>query len=143
MLQNLLAERFQLKVHVQQSDGRIYDLMRTNRPANLKSPEDKDAFPWAGAVGGGIPNGKSLRGQNISMPEFARRLTGWLGYPIIDRTGLSGPYDFQVMSDTDNTGLALFDGISQSLNQVGLTLKKGTGPIYKLIVDQVAQPDGD
>jgi uncharacterized protein (TIGR03435 family) len=143
MLQNLLAERFQLKTHVQQSIGRVYELVRNNRPLRLNPPKDKEAFSWAGAVEGGIPDGKSLRGQNISMRGLARWLTDWLGCPVFDKTGLSEAYDFQVISDSNETGLALIDGISQSLSQVGLALKKANGPVYKLVVDQVTQPGND
>jgi uncharacterized protein (TIGR03435 family) len=143
MLQNLLAERFQLKVHVEQKNGQIYELVRNNRSLRVSPPRDKDARPWAGAVEGGIPDGKSLSGRDISMTELARWITEWLRIPVIDRTGVSGSYDFQVESESEDVGLALFDGVSQSLREVGLALKKSTGPTYKLVVDQVSQPGSD
>ena len=143
MLQNLLAERFQLQVHVEQKDGQIYELVRNKRPLRLSPPKDKNVFPWAGAIGGGIPNGKSLGGRNISMPELARWITEWLRRPVIDRTSISGAYDFQVDSESDDTGLQLIDGVSQSLREVGLALKKSTGSTYTLVIDQVSQPGPD
>jgi uncharacterized protein (TIGR03435 family) len=144
MLQNLLAERFQLKVHVEQSEGRIYELARDNRPLHLSPPKDENAFPWAGSIEGrGVPDGKGLRGRNISMSELAKSLTEWANCPVIDQTGLSGSYDFLVESDSDDTGLALIDGISQSLRELGLELKKNTGTVYKLAVDQVSPPSSN
>jgi len=143
MLQNLLAERFQLKVHVQQSKGRIYELVRNNRPLRLSPPKDKNAFPWAGAIERGVPDGEGLRGQNVSMSELATWITEWLKCPVIDRTGLPGSYDFLVHSESDDTGLVLIDGISQSLRELGLELKKDTGTVYKLAVDQVSQPSSN
>lgn len=143
MLQNLLAERFQLKVHVPQGKGRIYELVRNNRPLHLNLPKDKNAFPWTGSPEGGVPHGEGLRGRNISMPELATRLTDFLSCPVIDKTGLSGTYDFLVNSESDDTGLALIDGISQSLRELGLELKRSTGTVYKLAVDQVSLPSGN
>lgn len=143
MLQNLLAERFQLKVHVQQERGRIYELVRNNRPLQLSPPKDKNAFPYAGSITGGVPDGEGLRGQNISTSELATRLTAWLNCPVIDQTGLSGSYDFLVNSQSDDNGLGLIDGISQSLRELGLELKKDTGTVYKLAVDQVSVPSSD
>ena len=143
MLQNLLAERFQLKVHIEGSKGKIYEIVRNNRPLRLNPPKDRNAFPWAGGIKGGVPDGKGLRGQNISMSELATSLTGFLNSPVIDQTGLSGSYDFQVDTEPDETGLALIDGISQSLRELGLELKKDTGTVYKLAVDQVSLPSGN
>ena len=42
--------------------------------------------------------GNGLAGQNENMPDLARRLSRYLGRPVLDRTGLSGSYDFR----TDN-----------------------------------------
>ena len=143
MLQNLLAERFQLKVHIQQDKGRIYELLRNNRPLLLSPPKDKNAFPWTGSPEGGVPHGEGLRGRNISMPELATRLTEFLGCPVIDQTGLSGSFDFLVHSESDDTGMVLIDGISQPLRELGLELKKNTGIVYKLVVDQVSLPSSN
>jgi hypothetical protein len=63
MLQNLLAERFQLKVHIQEGKGEIYELVRSDRPLRLSPPKDKDAFPWAGGIGGGLPGDDGLRAR--------------------------------------------------------------------------------
>lgn len=143
MLQNLLAERFQLKLHVQQSKGQVYELVRNKRPLRLSAPKDRDAFPWAGGTEGGLPDGAGLRGQNISMPELATRLTQWLECPVIDQTGLSESYDFSIGSEADDTGLGLHDSISQSLKDLGLELKKSVGTVYKLVVDQVSLPSSN
>jgi uncharacterized protein (TIGR03435 family) len=143
MLQNLLAERFQLKVHVQQNAGQIYELVRNNHPLRLSPPKDTNVLPWAGSIERGLPDGKSLKGQNISMPELATSLTEWLKCPVIDRTSLSGSYDFLAGPESDDTDLALIDGISQSLRELGLELKKNTGTIYKLAIDQVSLPSSN
>lgn len=124
MLQNLLAERFQLKVHVEQKDGQIYELVRNNHPLQLHSPKDKTAFPLMEPVGGRVSQGKGLIGRNISTTEMARWFTDWLRSPVIDKTGIRGTYDFHVETELEGGGLSVFDGLSQSLREVGLALKK-------------------
>jgi uncharacterized protein (TIGR03435 family) len=143
MLQNLLAERFQLKVDIKQDNGRIYELVRNGRPLNLNPPKDKTSFPYAGAIARGVPDGAGLRGQNISMSELAARLTGWLKCPVIDRTGLSDSYDFLVRSESEDTGLGVTDGMIQSLHGLGLDLINSTGRVYKLAVKQVSLPSSN
>jgi hypothetical protein len=37
----------------------------------------------------------------------------------------------------------LFDVVSQSLRELGLELKKSSGTVYKLVVDQVSLPSSN
>ena len=140
MLQNLLADRFQLKVHLQQGQGQIYELVRSNRPLRLSPPKDENAYPWAGGVDGEAsaePTG--IRGINVSMPELARRLTEWLRTPVVDHTGITGSYDFFVEVDPRDA-VGVEDSIPVALRQLGFALKKTTGTVYKLVVDRVSLP---
>ena len=144
MLKNLLVERFQLSAHTEEMKGQIYELTRNNRPLRLNPPKNAKAYPYAGSKGGGVPDGRGLHGENISMPELAKYATIWLGCCVVDRTGLSGSYDFRVNSDSlDDIELSLLDGVQQSLREIGLTLKKTTGTVSKLAVDHVSQPSRD
>lgn len=142
MLQNLLAERFQLKVHVEQRSGKIYELVRSKHPLQLYPPKNKDAFPWAGGHRGGVPSNDGLRGQNISMAALAKRMTDWLQCPVVDRTEISGAYDFDVVRDADETelGPSASSNIFGSLRTLGLELKKSTGLTYTLVVDDASLP---
>jgi len=143
MLQNLLAERFHLKVHDQQREGQIYELVRSGGPLRLGPPKDKDEYPWAGGVDGGAPDGTGLRGVNDSMPDLAYRLSEFMHTQVVDRTGLSGSYDFLAVHDSDESGLGLTDGISQSLRQLGLELRKTTGIVHSLVIDGASLPEND
>jgi uncharacterized protein (TIGR03435 family) len=81
------------------------------------------------------------------MPELARRLTEWLECPVVDRTRVSGSYDFKVVRDPDGieagSPVGVSDNIFQSIKQLGIELKKTTGTVYKLAVDQVSQPSSN
>jgi uncharacterized protein (TIGR03435 family) len=145
MLQNLLADRFQLKVHIEQRNGKIYELVRSKHPLHLNPPKNKNAFPWAGGIRDGVPSTDGLRGQNISMVELAKRMSDWLHCPVVDRTGISGPYDFEVVRGTEEgeTSMDVDTSIFQSIRELGLDLKKSTGPSYKLVVDQASFPSSN
>jgi uncharacterized protein (TIGR03435 family) len=97
MLQTLLAERFKLKLH--QETREI--------PANVLTvgrdgPKLKDAAPESGDGQGGAQVGMSasengserldVKGGTIST--LVNTLTGLLGRPVVDKTGLTGRYDF-------------------------------------------------
>ena len=127
MLQNLLAERFHLTFHRVMKDFPVYVLTvakagaklretarlntRPARPSDSQMPLDRDGFPQfpPGTRGTSEVYKNRLQHQTsvaISMPEFAKVLSGilanpWGGGPIafrrvVDRTGLTGRYDFKL-----------------------------------------------
>jgi uncharacterized protein (TIGR03435 family) len=135
MLQTLLIDRFQLKFHFETREGQIYLLERGKGKLNLQPPVDKTAYPWAGG------NYKdSYGGKNIPMPKLAERMGNWLGCPVIDRTGLSGSFDFDYKTtdpdnDADITGFLL-----AAMKGLGLELKASKGPIQTIVIDHIEQP---
>jgi uncharacterized protein (TIGR03435 family) len=142
MLRNLLTDRFQLDVHFEQSEGRIYELVRGRGPLRLSPSKDKNEYPWAGSVEGGAPNGDGLRGTNISMPGLASRLSSWFSFTVVDHTGLSGSYDFQATfsSDEHASPLDVQNSILESVKELGLELRKSVGVIQKLVVARASLP---
>ena len=86
MLQNLLEERFHLKAHREPKIVPGYALTIPNGSAKLQ--------PNKGAPSFGMFGGFNIKFQNISLESFARVLAGPLKQPVIDRTGLTGMYDF-------------------------------------------------
>jgi uncharacterized protein (TIGR03435 family) len=62
-----------------------------------------------------------------------------LRLPVLDRTGLTGGYDFHLPpADPENRDMtsAVFD----AMHRLGLDLKRGKGPIDTLVVDHVERP---
>jgi uncharacterized protein (TIGR03435 family) len=114
MQQNLLAERFGLKVHFEKKDMQVYDLVVGKNPPKLK--EAAPAKPGAdspakhefgrGGPGGfhDGPSGQTVtinihgntRHQAVSedMQQLADVLAAQLDRPVTDSTGLAGKYDF-------------------------------------------------
>lgn len=143
MLQSLLAERFKLEVHREVRQGPVYVLKLGAERTKLKlSPsKDKAEFPWAGGTEG-LPGGDGLRGMNISMPEFAVRLSSWLERHVIDETGLQGSFDFEFHSgERDAASNAdVNSSILMSLKGIGLKLSPAKGPVETIVIDHVERP---
>jgi uncharacterized protein (TIGR03435 family) len=142
MLQALLMDRFQLKWHRGSEEGKIYVLMVGDKGVKLKAPKDKNEYSWAGGIGGGAPDGDGLRGTNISMPQLAERLSGWLERPVYDLTKLQGSFDFECqVSDSDNnSNVDILSSVITSLKCVGLNLRKAEGPVESIVVDHIEKP---
>lgn len=141
MLQSLLIDRFQLRFHHVTKEGAIYALVRGDKALKLQPPKDKNAYSGAGSLGGGYPSGDGLAGTNISMPQLAERLSGWLERPVVDRTGLTGSYDFRYEHPTDEPyGDDVIPGIFAAIKGIGLKLEPARGPVEVIVIDHVERP---
>jgi uncharacterized protein (TIGR03435 family) len=71
------------------------------------------------------------------MLNLARFLSGQVGRTIIDKTGLTGKYDFQLTFSPemgDTTGPSLFTALQE---QLGLKLDSEKGPVEVVVIDSV------
>jgi uncharacterized protein (TIGR03435 family) len=163
MLQALLTDRFQLKVHREIKPGPVYLLVKGNNALKLEAPKDKDGFSWAGSADGGPIIGYGIAGTNISMPELATRLSGFLERPVLDCTGLKGSFDFKfedaagdgaspamggLPAGGPKTGELLPDDPASRLiystfaaiKGIGLRLDQGKAPVETIAIDHVEKP---
>jgi uncharacterized protein (TIGR03435 family) len=85
-------------------------------------------------------------GGNQTMSELADYLSGGLaGRPILDKTGLTGQYDFSLKftpsfgpgNSFDNQTDAPSDLATAIQDQLGLKLESKKGPIEMLVIDHV------
>jgi uncharacterized protein (TIGR03435 family) len=136
MLQTLLAERFHLKFHRETREGPVYLLVKGNKEPKLQDPKNKNDYPWAGSVGGGAISGDGIAGLNISMPQLATRLSGYLRRPVLDRTGLKGSFDFKFEYVSDDPHTDLISSIFASIQGIGLKLDSAKGPVETIVIDQ-------
>jgi uncharacterized protein (TIGR03435 family) len=139
MLQALLRERFQLKYHREEREGTVYFLTRTNKRLKLESAKDKDAYPWAGPPLEGAFGEGGVAGSNITMAQLAARLSSALGRPVIDRTGLTGAYDFKSEYAADDRTTSIL----MSIQGLGLKLESGKGPVPTIVIDHAERPLGN
>jgi uncharacterized protein (TIGR03435 family) len=142
MLQNLLAERFKLVIHHEQKPVPVYALVVAKN-----GPKLQPAAPGGSRRTPCTPDGLQLtcQSQNSTMADLAQNLPrwvsmNWFGLPIVDRTGLSGAYDFsltwtmtrKVDDPVDPPGLSLFDALQE---QLGLKLEQQKAPLDRIVID--------
>lgn len=152
MLRKLLSERFNLTLHREQKEFPIYALtVAKNGPKLTASASDTSPEGSPPLVFFLSPEGARLPGRNATMSELASVMQrAALDRPVVDKTGLTGRYDFDLewMPDETQFGGAvrgtpefpkpdLFAAMQQ---QLGLRLEAARGPIEALVIDRVERP---
>lgn len=135
MLQALLADRFQLKFHRETREQPVYSLVLAKGGSKLQEAKSAGRGVGFGARG-------RLNGKGADMATFAIALAGKLGRSVVDRTGLTGFYDFVVTwtpdeEQTNSPGPSLFTAIQE---QLGLRLESTKGPVEILVIDHAEKP---
>ncbi|HYW46801.1 MAG TPA: TIGR03435 family protein [Bryobacteraceae bacterium] len=139
MLQRLLTERFQMKLHREPKEMSVYVLVPGKGPAKVKEAAS-DGQP---SLSGG-PSGATFTNQPISRLTFL--LTRRMQRPVLDLTGLKGLYTYTL----DLSGLPNMDtqpvenGPVPSIfaaiqNDLGLKMEARKMPIGVLVIDQVSK----
>ncbi len=139
----LLAERFQLKVHRETKEMPVYVLTVAKDGSKLRTPPDN------GSPGGNLTarrnsEGKSeVIGEKLPVASLAWFLQGTVERTIIDRTGLTGKYDFTLTYAPemgDITGPSIFTALQE---QLGLKLESGKGPVDVVVIDSAEKPSAN
>ncbi len=132
MLQNLLAERFNLRVHRENKEMLVYALH-----VGKHGPKFKHSPPTAVSQIRAPRNG--VEGAASSMAGLSYLLMRWTDRIVVDETGLEGLYDFKLTlntgdapRDTISLGSELFSALDE---QLGLILEAKKKAIEVLAVD--------
>ncbi len=176
-MRNLLADRFKLKFHREMREMDIYVLVMA-RPGgapgpNLRqSPQDCAAqaaaargrsgpppapapppalgTPYCGIFGG--PG--RLRFGGLSATMMAQAFNPLAGRIVVDRTGLTGSWDFELTFAVQGRGGPggpdapvadpnLPDFFTAVQEQLGLKLESTKGPVEVVVIDNVERPTED
>ena len=90
----------------------------------------------------GSPNSRT--GGSIGFGSLAQSLSPVVGRVVLDRTGLTGKFDFQLKwaqdPTADTTGPSIFTALQE---QLGLKLESTRGPVEVLVIDRVERPSPD
>jgi uncharacterized protein (TIGR03435 family) len=140
MLQTLLRDRFGLKYRVEKQEQPVFFLQRSGKPLKLAAPKDPKGFTFMGVItySDGKGNGE-IEGTNATMGFTALRLSQILQRTVIDRTDITGSYDFHVEApDAENADIpnATFEG----MKALGLELKSGKAMVDMVVIDEVSEP---
>jgi bla regulator protein BlaR1 len=173
MLLPLLVERFNLKYHHETRELAMYALVVAKggpkiTASKLESTSDSKMPP----LGGVPPKGIDTRGwmrmmpgriesQDSSVDMLAHALAPQLGRSVVDKTGLSGRYDYTLQWTPDNTpppmpgvdglaahgdagndapGVSLFTAIQE---QLGLKLESQKGNVDVIVIDHIDPPSAN
>jgi len=150
MLRALLAARFKLAFHREQKEMSVYALTLAKGGPKLKEstvqPDATPEGPPALAFVVALPLLR-LSARYASVDEVASLFQrSALERPVVDRTGLSGRYDFDLTFAVDETlfGGALGKGSDDAKmpgffaalqEQLGLKLEATRGPVSALVID--------
>jgi uncharacterized protein (TIGR03435 family) len=147
MLQALLAERFQLRVHRSQKDFPTYNLVKAPRGPKLQESAADAKFTLS--IDARLNGGKSVRitAVRASIAQLLGQFEGYAGRPVFDRTGLSGVYTFQIEFDHDNQE-AGSDAVGQNFpgaleRQLGLKLEPATATFDTVAIESAAKPSAN
>jgi uncharacterized protein (TIGR03435 family) len=147
MLQNLLKDRFHLKIRDDRRPLPVLALTAAKH-TQLKQADSEDgdcAQTQISAVIAGEVRKAAVVCHSVTMAAFASRLKtiggSYISYPVIDRTGLTGAWDFQLSWTAQQLlGIAGADGLTLSDaigKQLGLKLESVTETMPVVIVESV------
>jgi bla regulator protein blaR1 len=142
-LATLLTDRFQLTFHRESREQPIYALtVAKGGPKFQESTETK----------GGIRMGNALiTAHGVGIGLLALNLSNLLGRRVVDKTGLTAKYDFELKwtPDPAQADAGGFGGapdpnapsIFTALNeQLGLRLESERGPVEMFVIDRAEKP---
>jgi uncharacterized protein (TIGR03435 family) len=141
MVQSLLADRFKMVSRLEPREMSVYALTVAK-----KGPKMREVAPGSSdfAIVNGMltfrpnPNGPKA---GVSMAAFATYLGGvpLVGRPVLDRTGLTGVYAFELNFSTSE-GDDRPEMSTALQEQLGLKLEPVRAPIEVLVVDHIERP---
>ncbi len=174
LMTNLLKDRFRMVAHTETREMPVYNLVlarndrrlgpsltetsaecRAAMVALLAAPQRGAAPPTAPTASGACPppglNIGLLSQGGIEMAILAQGLTQLVSRPVIDRTGLTGYYDYTLKwmpepglgppgPPVDPDAPNIFTAVQE---QLGLTLESARGPVEVVVIDRLEKPTVD
>jgi uncharacterized protein (TIGR03435 family) len=153
MLQTLLADRFKLKLHRELKELPVDAPMVGKTTPKLQAPAVSESDPRMSFRPGRQTQTVSLvsiSGQNVTLPFVANYLSDRLRRIVVDKTGLSGAFDFSVelaldVSQVRDTSIPERDIVAQiyldAVQMIGLKLERQKASVEILVVDHAERPD--
>jgi uncharacterized protein (TIGR03435 family) len=169
MLRALLEDRFKLRVRRETREVPVYVLTAVKSGSKLQpfkegtctpidltkppSPPTPGQTPGCTSMISGSAKGPNMARvfmQATTVDEFSKALGFVLGRPVINRSGITGLFDFRLEYAIDETtggtrvapsdepaGPSIFTAIQE---QLGLKLESAKGPGERLVIDHVEKP---
>ncbi len=142
---SLLKDRFGLVVREESKDLPVYLLKVSPKGIKMK---DASGTPKSPMMRG--PRPRELHATSFPMDMFAQSLPRYVDRPVLNETGLTGSYDFDLTwtpdrgpgqaepaPDTVSAAGSIFTAIQE---QLGLKLEAKKAPVKMLVVEKVERP---
>ena len=160
MLRALLEDRFSLRTHWEAKESDVYNLVVAKGDPKLSAegsiPPSADELknfgnhPVPMIYQKNDEQGYDLIAHGCSMARLAEILTGQFGRPVIDKTGLTGKYDFLLKykgrwdRDRDADDMDPTPPMDRALQeQLGLKVNTAKGSIKTLVIDHIEKPSAN
>jgi uncharacterized protein (TIGR03435 family) len=149
MLQGLLADQFKLKVHQEARDLSVYEVTIADSGSKLQKGNER-GFMHMGTG--------ELSSTGIPLSLLTAQLSMRLGRTVVDKTGLTGNYAFNlrwapgadeqarmhrdelIAPDTSPSNSSAPPLLTAIQDQLGLTLQPTTDRVQVLVIDHIEQP---
>jgi uncharacterized protein (TIGR03435 family) len=148
----LLAERFGLKMHLETRNTSIYNLVVDKGGIKMQlvppppPPADGETPPPpppADVQAHGSQHGLEFDGSNASIRAIAGALSSMVEAPVVDKTGLTGTYNYTLQFGRDwserdpESWPSIFTAVQE---QLGLKLEAVHESVPNLVVDHITKP---
>ncbi len=145
MVQRLLEDRFQLRMHWETREAAGYNLV-VSKPGKLRESEPGDCP--SNVACGYLPNTPGhTGGHQVSSANLADALAFFIQAFVVDKTSLTGRYDIELQWTPEPAliALPLDEPASPSIftalqERLGLKLESSKAQIKTLIIDHVERP---
>jgi uncharacterized protein (TIGR03435 family) len=157
MFRALLEERFKLKTHWETKAGNVYSLVVAKGGPKLGAEGSMPPSADELKIFGDRPvpaldqrndgQGYDFIAHGCSMGQWVGMLAKQFGRPVIDKTGLTGKYDFVLKyrgrwdQDREADDLDPTPPMDRALEEeLGLKVQAAKGPVKMLIIDHIDKP---
>jgi uncharacterized protein (TIGR03435 family) len=143
MTRTLLAERFKLTIHRETKEQTVLALVVANKGPKLSRSKFESDDDFSVTIGTG-----KIIAQRARMDDLANQLTGNQNRIVVDRTGLTGAYDFKLeftperpdgspVPGSDPAGPTILVALQE---QLGLKLESIKAPVEVMVIDHAEKP---
>ena len=165
MMRKFLAERFNLKAHMEDRPLEAYTLVANGPKLKKADPANRTGCKEGPGADGKDPRianpilGRLLTCRDITIAQFAEQMqmqaNGYIHTPVLDATGIEGNYDITLSfssagqlqaapsadAASDPSGaISFIDAVNK---QLGLKLVKGKRPVPSLVIDHIDEKPTD
>ncbi len=150
MLAKLLSERFAFQFHEETREFPVFNMVLAKGGAKVVKTKPETAFSSKQSSAPENPRqGVLMNASNETIGQLVRQIRGYVGRPIIDKTGLEGGYDFTLKWLQEAPGGAPATAVAEGglptlttalREQLGLSLEAGKAPFRVIVVDRIERP---